>query len=113
VLLTALSDLEVQAHEEDGQLWHVRYPLAAGAGHVVVATTRPETMLGDAAVAVNPDDTRTSPSSASSCNCRSPSEPSRSSPMRTSNPAFGTGCLKVTPAHDFNDYEIGQRITSP
>ena len=54
VLLTALSDLEVQAQEEDGQLWHLRYPLADGGGHVVVATTRPETMLGDTAVAVHP-----------------------------------------------------------
>ncbi len=58
VLLTALSDLEVQREEEDGQLWHLRYPLSGGGGHVVVATTRPETMLGDTAVAVNPDDER-------------------------------------------------------
>ena len=58
VLLTALSDLEVQSEEEDGQLWHLRYPLADGSGHIVVATTRPETMLGDTAVAVNPEDDR-------------------------------------------------------
>src|SRR4029077_13050831 len=61
VLLTALSDLEVQAHEEDGHLWHLRYPLAAGAGNFVVAPPRRETMLGDAAVAVNPDDIRSQP----------------------------------------------------
>src|SRR6202023_2793213 len=58
VLLTALSDLEVQSEEEDGELWHLRYPLADGTGHVVVATTRPETMLGDTAVAVHPEDGR-------------------------------------------------------
>ena len=58
VLLTAVSDLEVLSEEENGSLWHIRYPLAGGSGHVVVATTRPETMLGDTAVAVNPDDER-------------------------------------------------------
>ncbi|MGH8305406.1 MAG: valine--tRNA ligase, partial [Steroidobacteraceae bacterium] len=109
VLLTALSDLEVQAQEEDGQLWHLRYPLREGSGHVVVATTRPETMLGDTAVAVNPQDERyrrligrevTVPLAG------------RAIPIIADSyvdPAFGSGCLKVTPAHDFNDYEIGQR----
>ncbi len=58
VLLTAVSDLEVLSEEENGSLWHIRYPLVGGGGHVVVATTRPETMLGDTAVAVNPDDER-------------------------------------------------------
>src|SRR6267143_25276 len=113
VLLTALSDLEVQAHEEDGQLWHVRYPLAAGAGHVVVATTRPETMLGDAAVAVNPDDTRYQPLVGKLVQLPLAE---RAIPIIADayvDPAFGTGWLKVTPAHDFNDYEIGQRHHLP
>ena len=109
VLLTALSDLEVQAQEEDGQLWHLRYPLAAGAGHVVVATTRPETMLGDAAVAVNPDDTRYQQLVGKLVQLPLAE---RTIPIIADayvDPSFGSGCLKVTPAHDFNDYEIGQR----
>src|SRR3984893_18537972 len=109
VLLTALSDLEVQAQEEDGQLWHLRYPLAAGAGHVVVATTRPETMLGDVAVAVHPEDPRYQ--ELIGRQVRVPLA-DRAVPVIADayvDPAFGTGCLKVTPAHDFNDYDIGQR----
>src|SRR6266436_2959922 len=109
VLLTALSDLEVQAQEEDGQLWHVRYPLADGAGQLVVATTRPETILGDAAVAVHPEDPRYQELIG-----RQVLVPlaDRAVPVIADayvDPAFGTGCLKVTPAHDFNDYDIGQR----
>ena len=109
VLLTALSDLEVQAQEEDGQLWHVRYPLADGAGQLVVATTRPETILGDAAVAVHPEDPRYQELIG-----RQVLVPlaERAVPVIADSyvdPAFGTGCLKVTPAHDFNDYDIGQR----
>jgi valyl-tRNA synthetase len=109
VLLTALSDLEVQAQEEDGQLWHVRYPLADGAGQLVVATTRPETILGDAAVAVHPEDPRYQELIG-----RQVLVPlaDRAVPVIADSyvdPAFGTGCLKVTPAHDFNDYDIGQR----
>jgi len=90
VLHTALSDLEVLQKEEPGHLWHFRYPLASGDGHLVVATTRPETMLGDSAVAVHP----------------------RRIPIIADDyvdPEFGTGCVKITPAHDFNDYEIGKR----
>jgi len=109
VLLTALSDLEVQAQEEDGQLWHVRYPLADGTGQLVVATTRPETILGDAAVAVHPEDPRYQELIG-----RQVLVPlaDRAVPVIADSyvdPAFGTGCLKVTPAHDFNDYDIGQR----
>src|SRR6266853_2094379 len=109
VLLTALSYLEVQAKEEDGQLWHVRYPLADGAGQLVVATTRPETILGDAAVAVHPEDPRYQELIG-----RQVLVPlaDRAVPVIADayvDPAFGTGCLKVTPAHDFNDYDIGQR----
>jgi valyl-tRNA synthetase len=109
VLLTALSDLEVQAQEEDGQLWHLRYPLAAGAGHVVVATTRPETMLGDVAVAVHPDDIRYQPLIGKLVQLPLAE---RTIPIIADayvDPSFGSGCLKVTPAHDFNDYEIAQR----
>jgi valyl-tRNA synthetase len=113
VLKTALSDLEVQSVEEDGCLWHIRYPLADGGGELTVATTRPETMLGDTAVAVHPEDERfrqlvgrriALPLSG------------RDIPIIADayvDPAFGSGCVKITPAHDFNDYEIGQRHGLP
>ena len=113
VLRTALSDLEVLSEEEDGLLWHLRYRLADGSGQVVVATTRPETMLGDAAVAVHPEDERYRqligrglllPLSG------------REIPIIADSyvdPTFGTGCLKITPAHDFNDYAIGMRHALP
>ncbi len=109
VLLTALSDLEVQSVEEEGQLWHLRYPLEDGSGHVIVATTRPETMLGDSAVAVNPDDERYR--SLVGKTVRLPLA-ERSIPIIADgyvDPAFGSGCVKITPAHDFNDYEVGLR----
>jgi len=109
VLLTALSDLEVQAQEEEGQLWHVRYALEGGAGELVVATTRPETILGDAAVAVHPQDPRYQEFIGKRVLVPLAE---RSVPVIADDyvdPAFGTGCLKVTPAHDFNDYDIGQR----
>ena len=109
VLLTALSDLEVQSEEEDGHLWHLRYPLEDGSGHVVVATTRPETMLGDTAVAVNPDDGRYGHLLGK--RLRLPLA-ERSIPIIADtyvDAAFGSGCVKITPAHDFNDYEIGRR----
>ncbi len=109
VLLTALSDLEVQSEEEAGELWHLRYPLSDGSGHVVVATTRPETMLGDTAVAVNPDDARYQGLIGKAV--RLPLA-GRDIPIIADSyvdPAFGSGCVKITPAHDFNDYEIGQR----
>lgn len=113
VLLTALSDLEVQAQEEDGQLWHLRYPLLSGSGHVVVATTRPETMLGDTAVAVNPDDARYH--SLIGQQVRLPLV-ARNIPViadRFVDSAFGSGVVKITPAHDFNDYEVGLRHRLP
>jgi valyl-tRNA synthetase len=109
VLLTALSDLEVQSHEEDGHLWHLRYPLPRGAGHVVVATTRPETMLGDTAVAVHPKDPRYH--SLIGARVQLPLA-GRDIPVIADQyvkPDFGSGVVKITPAHDFNDYEIGQR----
>jgi len=108
-LHTAISDLEVVSEEEQGQLWHFDYPLAGGEGFVTVATTRPETMLGDTAVAVHPDDERYShligrmvelPLSG------------REIPVIADeyvDSEFGTGVVKITPAHDFNDYELGRR----
>jgi valyl-tRNA synthetase len=113
VLHTAVSDLEVQSQEENGHLWHLRYPLTDGTGHLVVATTRPETMLGDTAVAVHPEDERyrhligktiTLPLT------------NREIPIIGDayvDPEFGSGCVKITPAHDFNDYAIGQRHGLP
>jgi valyl-tRNA synthetase len=113
VLLTALSDLEVQSEEEDGHLWHLSYPLEDGSGHVIVATTRPETMLGDTAVAVNPEDERYQ--RLIGRKIRLPLT-DRLIPVIADayvDPAFGSGCVKITPAHDFNDYEIGLRHGLP
>ena len=109
VLLTALSDLEVQSEEEDGHLWHLRYPLEDGSGHVVVATTRPETLLGDSAVAVNPTDERYL--HLVGRKLRLPLT-DRLIPVIADDyvdAEFGSGCVKITPAHDFNDYEVGKR----
>ena len=108
-LHTAISDLEVVQEEEDGHLWHLRYPLADGDESLIVATTRPETMLGDVAVAVHPDDERYRHLVG-----RSVKLPlaDRLIPVIADayvDPAFGTGCVKITPAHDFNDYEVGKR----
>jgi valyl-tRNA synthetase len=113
VLKTALSDLEVASAEEDGSLWHLRYPLSDGSGHLVVATTRPETMFGDAAVAVHPDDKRYQHLVGQKV--RLPLT-DRELPIIADayvDPAFGSGCVKITPAHDFNDYEVGQRHGLP
>ncbi len=113
VLRTAVSDLEVINEEEQGYLWHIRYPLADGSGHLVVATTRPETMLGDTAVAVHPEDERYKHLIG-----RMIALPltKREIPIIADeyvDPAFGTGCVKITPAHDFNDYKVGQRHSLP
>jgi valyl-tRNA synthetase len=113
VLKTALSDLEVQSEEEDGSLWHIRYPFADGRGHLTVATTRPETLLGDTAIACHPDDERYR--GFAGRRLRLPLA-DREIPLITDDfvdPAFGSGCVKVTPAHDFNDYEVGQRHGLP
>jgi len=113
VLRTAVSDLEVESTEEDGHLWHLNYPLEDGSGHVIVATTRPETMLGDSAVAVNPDDERYLHLIGKKI--RLPLT-ERLIPIIADayvDPAFGSGCVKITPAHDFNDYEIGLRHQLP
>jgi valyl-tRNA synthetase len=109
VLHTALSDLEVLSADESGHLWHFRYPLASGDGHLTVATTRPETMLGDSAVAVHPDDKRYKDLIGQ--NIVLPIV-GRRIPIIADDyvdPEFGTGCVKITPAHDFNDYDIGKR----
>ncbi len=113
VLRSAVSDLEVESEEEDGFLWHIRYPLADGSGSLVVATTRPETMLGDTAVMVHPDDERYAGLVGKQvmlplCD--------RAIPVITDayvDRTFGTGVVKVTPAHDANDYAVGQRHGLP
>ncbi|MGH8647060.1 MAG: valine--tRNA ligase, partial [Gammaproteobacteria bacterium] len=113
VLHTAISDLEVVSQEEQGHLWHIRYPLANRAGHVVVATTRPETLLGDTALAVHPQDTRYQGLIDTFVELPLTG---RKIPVISDehvDPAFGSGCLKITPAHDFNDYEIGLRHGLP
>ncbi|MEE4302398.1 MAG: valine--tRNA ligase [Pseudomonadales bacterium] len=119
VLKTALSDLEVENVEEKGKLWELRYPLADGrrtadgADHLVVATTRPETMLGDAAVAVHPEDTRYTDLVGAFVELPLVG---RRIPIIADDyvdPEFGTGCVKITPAHDFNDYAMGQRHDLP
>ncbi len=109
VLHTALSDLEVISEEEGGHLWHIRYPRVDGKGYVVVATTRPETMLGDTAVAVNPDDPRYT--DLVGLKLELPLT-GRVIPVIADDYVdieFGSGCVKITPAHDFNDYEMGKR----
>jgi valyl-tRNA synthetase len=113
ILKTALSDLEVVADEESGSLWHLRYPKCGSTGYLVVATTRPETMLGDAAVAVHPDDERYRHLIGSKV--RLPLT-ERELPIIGDSyvdPTFGSGCVKITPAHDFNDYEVAQRHGLP
>jgi valyl-tRNA synthetase len=106
---TAVSDLEVESEEETGTLWEIRYPLVDGSGHVSVATTRPETMLGDVAVAVNPDDERHAHLVGKEVEL--PLTGRRIPVIADAyvDKAFATGAVKITPAHDFNDWEIGQR----
>jgi valyl-tRNA synthetase len=109
VLGTAVSDLEVDSDEEEGRIWEISYPLADGTGTMVVATTRPETMLGDAAVAVNPGDARFQTLVGKQVTLPLTG---RTIPVIADDyvdPEFGTGCVKITPAHDFNDYQVGVR----
>ena len=113
VLHTAVSDLEVLNEEEDGHMWHMRYPLADGSGELVVATTRPETMLGDTAVAVHPDDERYQAYIGKDIKLPITG---RLIPVIADDyvdQEFGTGCVKITPAHDFNDYDMGKRHSLP
>ncbi len=110
---TAISDLEVLSEEESGFLWHIRYPVVDSTESLVVATTRPETLLGDAAVAVHPDDERYKHLIGKQLHlplC------DRTIPVIADeyvDQAFGSGCVKITPAHDFNDYEVGKRHQLP
>jgi len=114
VLHTALSDLEVLSTEERGKLWHLRYPIAGSSGeHMVVATTRPETMLGDTAVAVHPEDERYKHLIGKRVALPLTGREIPVIADEYVDPEFGTGCVKITPAHDFNDYEIGQRHNLP
>ena len=109
VLQTAVSDLEVASTEEDGFIWEINYPLEDGSGHLTVATTRPETLLGDTAVAVNPEDERYSHLVGKTV--RLPVA-ERTIPIIADDYVdreFGTGVVKITPAHDFNDWQVGQR----
>ena len=113
VLHTAVSDLEVVQEEEDGFMWHIRYPLADGSGSLTVATTRPETMLGDTAVMVHPEDERYKHLIGKMVKLPLTD---REIPIIADayvDLEFGTGCVKVTPAHDFNDYAVGQRHKLP
>ena len=113
VLHTALSDLEVLPEQQHGSLWHFRYPIEGTSEHLVVATTRPETMLGDTAVAVHPDDERYKHLVGKQV--RLPLT-DRLIPIVADDyvdPAFGSGCVKITPGHDFNDYALGQRHSLP
>ena len=113
VLMTAVSDLEVASEEENGHLWHIRYPLADGSGHLTVATTRPETMLGDVALMVHPEDERYA--ALIGKRVKLPLT-DRDIPIIADDYVdreFGTGVVKVTPAHDFNDYQVGQRHGLP
>ncbi|MGE4503111.1 MAG: valine--tRNA ligase [Thiomicrospira sp.] len=113
VLHTAVSDLEVISEEEQGNMWHLRYPLTNGNDYLVVATTRPETMLGDQAVAVHPEDERYKHLIGQTITLPLVG---REIPIIADDyvdPAFGTGCVKITPAHDFNDYEMGKRHNLP
>ncbi len=113
VLHTAVSDLEVAAEEEPGHLWHIRYPIAGTAQHLVVATTRPETLLGDTAVAVNPEDARYRHLVGKTVEL--PLAGRRIPVIADAyvDREFGSGCVKITPAHDFNDYEVGKRHGLP
>ena len=113
VLHTAVSDLEVLNEEEQGHMWHMRYPLEDGSGELVVATTRPETMLGDTAVAVHPEDERYQDLVGKQIKLPITG---RLIPIIADDyvdPEFGTGCVKITPAHDFNDYDMGKRHELP
>jgi valyl-tRNA synthetase len=122
---TAISDLEVEYQEHKGKIWHIKYPLEDGSGYIVVATTRPETMLGDTAVAVNPNDERYKDLIGK--RVRLPLAPEKRIDINGNevsnlipiiadeyvDPAFGSGAVKITPAHDPNDFEVGKRHNLP
>ncbi|MFH1334856.1 MAG: valine--tRNA ligase [Pseudomonadota bacterium] len=110
---TAISDLEVINEEEDGHLWYIRYPLVDASGVLIIATTRPETMLGDTAIAVHPDDARYRHLIGKKAKLPLTEQEIPIIADEYVDPEFGTGCVKITPAHDFNDYEVGKRHQLP
>ncbi len=113
VLHTAVSDLEVNSEEENGNMWSIRYPIVGEDGYIIVATTRPETMLGDTAIAVHPKDERYQQLIGKHVQLPLTE---RTIPVIADSyvdPEFGTGCVKITPAHDFNDYDVGKRHNLP
>ncbi|MFT7220145.1 MAG: valyl-tRNA synthetase [Candidatus Azotimanducaceae bacterium] len=112
-LKTSISDLEVESEEEQGHLWHFEYPLADGKRTLTVATTRPETMLGDTAVAVHPDDERYKDLVGQEVLLPLTGRKIPIIADQYVDMAFGTGCVKITPAHDFNDYDMGKRHDLP
>ncbi len=113
VLHTAVSDLEVVSEEENGSLWHIRYPIAGSNDSLVVATTRPETMLGDTAVAVHPGDERYKRLIGQQVELPLTGRKIPVIADEYVDKEFGSGCVKITPAHDFNDYEVGKRHNLP
>ena len=110
---TALADLEVEHQVHDGFLYHIRYPFSDGKGNVVIATTRPETMLGDTAVAVHPEDERYQAYIGKNCLVPMLDRPIPIIADEYVDREFGSGCVKITPGHDPNDYEIGKRHNIP
>ena len=110
---TAISDLEVEQRETAGKLWYFKYPLEDGSGHLTVATTRPETMLGDTAVAVHPDDGRYTDLVGKNVILPIADRPIPIVADEYSDPEKGSGAVKITPAHDFNDFEVGKRNDLP
>ena len=110
---TAISDIEVEQREVDGHFWHFAYPLEDGSGEIVVATTRPETMLGDVAVAVHPDDERYKALIGRAVRLPIVGRPIPIVADEYADPEKGSGAVKITPAHDFNDYQVGKRNNLP
>jgi valyl-tRNA synthetase len=110
---TAISDLEVEAREVDGHYWHFAYPLEDGSGEIVVATTRPETMLGDTAVAVHPSDQRYQALIGKAVRLPIVNRPIPIIADEYPDPEKGSGAVKITPAHDFNDFQVGKRHSLP
>ena len=107
-LLTAISDLEVEQRDTEGSLWHIKYPIDEN-NHIIVATTRPETMLGDTAVAVHPDDEKYKNLIGKFCNLPISNKKIPIIADEYADPEKGSGAVKITPAHDFNDFEVGKR----
>ncbi len=107
-LLTAISDLEVEQREQEGFLWHIKYPIDEN-NSITVATTRPETLLGDTAVAVHPDDTRYQNLIGKYCSLPFTNKKIKIIADEYADPSKGSGAVKITPAHDFNDFEVGKK----